>query len=90
MKPVFLLQYPVPTGTQGNAQKGDRTFSLTRIPWGKNDSEWVTLSFAQRKPKSNQVCFISDFMSFNKKIKTRTITYAKNKLNVIEIGGFSV
>ena len=31
-----------------------------------NDSEWGDPSFAQPKPKSNQVSFLSDFRNINK------------------------
>ena len=34
-----------------------------------NSSEWGAPSFAQPKPKSNIVCFISDFRNINKQLK---------------------
>ena len=85
-----MRPYPVPKVHEENFKNDMERLVLLWVLEAENDSEWGAPSFAQPKPKSNRVCFISDFMSFNKKIKTRTITYAKNKLNVIEIGGFSV
>ena len=34
-----------------------------------NDSEWLAPSFAQPKPKSNQVHFLTDFGDINKQLK---------------------
>ena len=44
-----------------------------------NDLDWGPPSFSQPKPKSNRVHFLSDFRNLNKKIKAKTIPYAKNK-----------
>ena len=38
-----------------------------------NDSEWGDPSFAQSKPKPNQVRFLSDFRNLNKKLKQNHI-----------------
>ena len=40
----------------------------------ENDSEWVSPSFAQPKPKSNQIHFISDFRNLNKQLKHKPYT----------------
>ena len=42
-------------------------------------SEWEAPYFAQTKPKSNRVRFISDFRNLNKKLKRKP--YAMPKIN---------
>ena len=37
-----------------------------------NYSEWGAPSFAQLKPKINQVCFLSDFRNLNKQFKCKS------------------
>ena len=37
----------------------------------ENDSEWLSPSFAQPKPKSNQIRFISDCRNLNKQLKQK-------------------
>ena len=56
----------------------------------KNYSEWGYPSFTQPKPKSNQVCFLSDFRNISKQLKKKQYPMQKNQRNVIEIRWFSV
>ena len=48
----------------------ERLFLLGLLE-GENNPELVSPSFAQSKPKSNQVRFISDFRNFNKKLRQK-------------------
>ena len=36
-----------------------------------NNPEWGSPSFAQTKPKSKKVCFLSDFINLNKQLKRK-------------------
>ena len=44
-----------------------------------NNLEWVSPSFSQPKPKSNQVCFLSDFNNLNKHFQRKP--YLMPKIN---------
>ena len=44
-----------------------------------NDSEWGAPSFAQPKPTSKRVCFLSDFININIQLKQKT--YPMPKIN---------
>ena len=41
------------------------------VPEVENDSEWGEPSFAQPKPESNRVRFLSGFRSFNKQLEQK-------------------
>ena len=53
-----------------------------------NDSEWGALSFAQHKPKSNQVRFISGFRNINKKLRRKPHPMPKINEMLLELEGF--
>ena len=46
-----------------------------------NDSEWGDPNFAQPKPKSNWVSFLSEFRNLNKQLKKKP--YPMSKINEI-------
>ena len=53
-----------------------------------NYSEWGAPSFAQPKPKSKQVNFLSDFMNLNKKLKRKTYPMPKINEMLLKLEGF--
>ena len=53
-----------------------------------NDSEWVDPSFAQLKPKSNRVCFLSDFRNPNKQLKQKPYPVPKINEMLLKLEGF--
>ena len=55
---------------------------------GENYSEWVAPSFAQPKPKSKPVHFLSDFRYLYKQLKRKP--YAMPKINemLLKLEGF--
>ena len=63
------MNIPSNKGTQGNVQKQVERLFLLGVIVVSNESEWVSTYFAQPKPKSNQVRFLSDFRNLNKKLK---------------------
>ena len=53
-----------------------------------NDSEWGALSFAQPKPKSKQVRFLSDFINLNQQLKQKPYPKSKINENLLKLEGF--
>ena len=53
-----------------------------------DDSEWGAQYFAQPKPKSNQVCFLSDFRNINKQLKRKPYTMPKTNEMLLKLEGF--
>ena len=53
-----------------------------------NDLEWGSPSFAQSKPKSNQVRFISDFRNLNKQLKRKPYPMPKTNEMLFKLEGF--
>ena len=52
------------------------------------DSEWVAPYFAQTKPKSNMVRFLSDFSNLNKKLKRKPYSMSKINWILLKLEGF--
>ena len=67
----MLETIPSTKGTWGNVQKEVERLVLLGVLEVANDSEWVSPSFAQPKPKSNWVHFLSEFRNVNKKLKQK-------------------
>ena len=53
-----------------------------------NDSEWGDSYFAQPKPKSNQVSFLSEFRNLNKKLKGKPYPMPKNNEMLLKLEFF--
>ena len=53
-----------------------------------NDSEWGSPSFAQPKPKSNQVSFLIDFRYLTKQLKRKKYTMPKINKMLLKLEGF--
>ena len=53
-----------------------------------NYSEWGALSFAQPKPKSNQVRFLSDFSDLNKQLNWKPYPRSKTNEMLLKSEGF--
>ena len=54
----------------------------------ENDSEWVSPSFAQPKPKLNRVCFLSNFRNLNKQLKRKPYPMPKINEMLLKLEGF--
>ena len=54
----------------------------------ENDSEWGAPSFAQPKPKSNRVNFLSDFRNQNKQLKWKPYPMTKINEMLLNLEGF--
>ena len=63
--PIFLQPYPVPKVHEEMFKKDIERLVIIGVLGVENDSEWVSLSFAQPKPTSNRVCFLSGFRNIN-------------------------
>ena len=69
MNPIFSLSCPVPKVHEEMFKKEVEYLVLLGVLEVANDSEWGDSYFAQPKPKSNQVRFLSDFRNPNKLFK---------------------
>ena len=65
-KPILSRPYPVQKVHEEMFKKEVERLVLVGFLELANDSEWGAQSFAQPKPKSNQVCFLSNFRNINK------------------------
>ena len=54
----------------------------------ENDAEWGAPSFAQPKPKSHQIRFISDFRNLNKQLKQKPCPMPKTNEMLLKLEGF--
>ena len=54
----------------------------------ENEPEWGYPSFAQPKPKTNQVIFLSDYRTLNKQLKHETYPMPKIKELLFKWEGF--
>ena len=61
---------------------------LLRILEVSNDSEWGAPSFAQPKPKSNRVHFLSDFRNLNKQLNRKPYPMTKINEMLLKLEGF--
>ena len=53
-----------------------------------NECEWGASSFAQPKPKTNLVQFISDFGNLNRQIKRKPYPMPKISVMLLKLEGF--
>ena len=53
-----------------------------------NNSEWWVPSFAQSKPKSNEVSFLSDFRNINKLLKRKSYPMPNINEILLKLEGF--
>ena len=71
VKPIFLRPYTAPKIHEEMSKKDVESLVLLGVLEVANDSECGSPSFAQPKPKSNWVRFLSDFRHLNKKLKEK-------------------
>ena len=53
-----------------------------------NDSEWGYPSFAQPKPKSNRLNFLSEFRNLNRQLRQKPYPVPKINEMLLKLGGF--
>ena len=71
--------YPLPQINEVLLRNDFEQFVLLGYLGIANDLEWGSLYFVQHEPKSNQVCYVSDFININKQVKHKT--YAMPNIN---------
>ena len=76
---MCLIPYPVMKVHEEMFKNEVELLVLPGVLERSNNSEWGAPSFVQPKPKSNQVCFLSDFRNINKQLKRKT--YPMHKIN---------
>ena len=69
-------------------KKGVERLVLLGVLEVANYSEWVAPSFAQPKPKSNQVGLLSDFINLNKQLKRKPYPMPKTNEMLLKLEGF--
>ena len=67
--PILSRPYPVTKVNEEMFKKDVECLVLLGVLEAAIDSEWGSPSFAQPKPKSNQVHLLSDFRNLNKHLK---------------------
>ena len=77
--PICSRPYPVPKLHEGIFQNEVECLVLLGLLERANDLERGAPSFAQPKPKSNRVCFLSDFRNLNKNLRHKP--YPMRKIN---------
>ena len=70
-KPICSLPYPLPKVQEEMLKNEVGRLVLLVFLEVANDSEQRSLSFAEPKPKSNQIRFLSDFGNLNKQLKQK-------------------
>ena len=75
-------------GARGHVQKGSRKTSKIRFLEEANDSEWGAPSFAQPKPKTNCVRFLSDFWNLNRQLRCKPYSMPKIREMLLNLEGF--
>ena len=73
-EPICLRTYPVLKIHGEMFKKEAERLVLFWFLEVANDSEWVSRSFAQLKPKSNIVSILNDFRNLNKKLGRKSYT----------------
>ena len=58
-------------------RKEAKRLVILGVPEGENDLGWSAPSFAQPKPKTNHVRFLSDFWNLNRQLKRKPYPMAK-------------
>ena len=77
MNKICSQPYPVPKLHEEIFKKEVEHLFLLEVLDVANDSEGGYPSFAQPKPKSNQVRLISDFRNINKQLKRKPLSIPK-------------
>ena len=87
-KPICSQPYPVPKLHEEIFKKGVETLFLLGVLEVGNYSEQGSSSFAQPKPKSNQVRFLSDFSNLNKQLNQKPYPTPKINEMLLKLEGF--
>ena len=69
VEPIFSLPYPVPKLHKEMFKKDVERLVQILVLELANGSSWGAPPFAQPKPKSNRVRFLSEFININKQLK---------------------
>ena len=87
-KPICSQPYPVPKVHEEIFKKEVERLVLLGVFGVANDSEWGATYFAQPKPKSNQVRFLSDFRNLNKQLNQKPYPMPKINEMLLKLQGF--
>ena len=87
--PMCLRSYPVPRVHEAMSRKEVKRLVKFGILKEANDSEWGAPYFAQPKPKTSRVKFLSDFRNLNRQLKRKP--YPKPKISeiLLNLEGFN-
>ena len=88
MKPIFSISYPVPKVHKEMLKKEVENLVIIRVLEKANNTEWRSQSFAQTKPKSNGLDFLSDLRNLSLKLKREPYTMSKINEMLLKLGGF--
>ena len=86
--PIFSRLYPVPKVHEEIFKKEVEHLVILGLLEVSNDSEWGSPSFAETKPKSNQVRFLSDLRNINKQSKKKPYPIPKINGILLKLEGF--
>ena len=87
-KPIFYRPYPVPKVHEEIFKKEVEPLVLLGVLEVENNSEWGAPSFAQPKPKSNKLRFLSYFRNSNKQLKQKPYPMPKINQIFLKLEGF--
>ena len=86
--PMCLRPYPVPRAHEAMFRKEVKILVKLGVLKEANDSEWGAPSFAQPKPKTNCVRFLSDFRNLNMQFKRKPYPMPKIREMLLNLDGF--
>ena len=86
--PIWSQPYPVPKVHEEILKKEVWHLVLLGVFELENDSEWRASYFAQPKPKSNRVCFLSEFSNLNKQLKQKPYPMPNINEMLLNLEGF--
>ena len=89
-KPIFSQPYPVQNVHEEIFKKEVDSLVLLGSLKVANDPEWGAPYFAQTKPESNRVCFISDFRNLNKQLNRKSHPMQKINYMLLKLEVFSM
>ena len=70
-KPVYSRPYPVPRVHKAMFRTGFGRLVVLGVIKEENDSEWEEPYFAQPKPKTDCIRFLSDFWNLKRRLKCK-------------------
>ena len=88
-KPICSRPYPVVTLHKEMFKTEVDGLVLHGLLRVASDSEWGAPSFAQPKPKSNRIRFLSDIRNLNKQLKQKPYPIPKTNEMLLKLEGFN-